>query len=132
MSNKIILKKSAVASKVPTISDWKDLESFIGIDSASYRLKSKVGWTKEITGNGVARDYNGDNLSGFNALPGGARGYGGDSDGSFFTAFWTSSLPLLPGGTPHPAVGESISISEAKMQISTFSYDIFYDIKNCL
>ena len=107
---------------IPSLAEWKELELFIGPDSAAYRLKAKQGWAT----NGNLINYNGDNLSGFNALPGGTRDYLGDNDGLFYTYFWTSSLPLYPYGLgQNRSIGESIGISENFPKISTYSADEF-------
>lgn len=50
--------------RVPKNKDWAKLEDYLGKDSAARALKATMGWE----GNG-----NGNNSSGFNALPGGFR-----------------------------------------------------------
>ncbi len=67
---------------LPTKAEWSTLEDYLGA-LAGKKMKSISGWSE----NG-----NGDNSSGFNALPGGYRTY----DGSFgflgdYTDFWSSS-----------------------------------------
>jgi uncharacterized protein (TIGR02145 family) len=119
-----------IGYKVPSLAEWKELEAFVNIDSASFRMKSKLGWTKGLTGNGVFLDYNGDNLSGINALPGGGREYTGDNDGLFYTSFWTSSPPLLPVGFgSFPAYAESIVLAENNFKLGTYSSNEYAAIR---
>lgn len=51
---------------IPTVEDWKELSSFLGEDSAGYKMKVS---SKHFPA------WDGDNSSGFTALPGGG-GYG--------------------------------------------------------
>jgi uncharacterized protein (TIGR02145 family) len=67
-------------------SEWHELEITLGKDSHK-KLKTKTGWNLF---EGVSQ--NGDNNTGFSALPGGARGYDGSFDGIGEGAyFWTST-----------------------------------------
>ncbi len=81
---------------LPTDEEWKTLEKILGMsqksaDSLSYRgtnqaiqLKSEKGWL-----NG----YNGNNSSGFNALPGGVRFKSGTFTAIGMGAYWWTSTP---------------------------------------
>jgi uncharacterized protein (TIGR02145 family) len=79
---------------LPSDQEWIELEKHLGMDpaeskcrewrssgSVGYKLKSTSGWE---TGNGT-------NESGFNALPGGCRGYGGFESLGHCAYFWTAS-----------------------------------------
>jgi uncharacterized protein (TIGR02145 family) len=57
---------------VPTQEDWEKMRSFL-LPNSGNKLKSITGWREsEIAGT------QGTNESGFNALPGGVRGFGGN------------------------------------------------------
>jgi len=75
---------------VATKEEWDSLVKLLGY-SAGYKLKSKFGWEKyeyeNISGNG-------DNYSGFNALPGGMFHNGYFSD-LYKRGHWWTSSPLL-------------------------------------
>ena len=63
---------------IPSNEEWNILEDFLG-DAQGYIMKSVEGWEGWDDEYGEFQNGNGDNSSGFNALPGGYR----DSDGSF-------------------------------------------------
>jgi len=110
---------------IPTLVEWKELENYLGKDSAAFRLKSTAGWSMGTNSFGLY-NYNGDNKSGFNALPGGTRWYTGDSQGGDHTMFWTSSAPLIPTSTAgYKSVAESIEFDGKKVILTTFSSDGF-------
>lgn len=81
---------------LPSDDEWKTLEKYLGMTKAGadsidwrtsgridYKLKSVTGWTR----------YNGDNSTGFNALPGGYRGkYGCEGKPGDCGYFWTSTI----------------------------------------
>lgn len=68
---------------VATDEDWTRLTDYLGGESSAGRkLKSRVGW--EESGNG-------DNTSGFYALPGGGRDYRGPYGGKGYNAQWWTS-----------------------------------------
>lgn len=69
---------------VPNINDWTQLaDLFGGSRSAGSALKSRSGW---------ANSGNGTNASGFNALPGGYRGFNGEfSDIDHHSNWWSST-----------------------------------------
>ena len=80
---------------VPTDMEWQQLETFLGVSEDELddtgnrgtvegdKLKSVTGW---------AQDGNGNNETGFNALPGGIRAYeGGFSDIDEWAEFWSST-----------------------------------------
>ena len=78
---------------VPTFEEWNILVEFLGEDIAGHRLKSVDGW--------YSKDYlyeilkienaNGDNSSGFNALPGGFRFYYGFDYIGNSALFWSAT-----------------------------------------
>ncbi len=87
---------------LPSDEEWKIMEQSLGMsaedaDNRGLRLSGNVGYQlKSISG--WFGDGNGDNSSGFNALPGGHKDY---FDGVFsgintFTSFWTT--------TPYPGI----------------------------
>jgi uncharacterized protein (TIGR02145 family) len=63
---------------VPSDEEWTILEEFLG-DDEGYKMKSVKGWEGWNYGDGELQNWNGDNSSGFNALPGGYH----DQFGSF-------------------------------------------------
>jgi uncharacterized protein (TIGR02145 family) len=68
---------------VPSDSEWKSLSAFLGGEGvAGSKMKSTSGW---------AQSGNGSNESGFNALPGGYRGTGGNFEGLTEKSAWWSS-----------------------------------------
>jgi uncharacterized protein (TIGR02145 family) len=75
---------------VPTVGDWDDLEKFIGKDPA-VSLKSISGWYEKKS-NGKEYVGNGNNVSKFNALPGGWRSQFNSKflNLNDFAYFWTS------------------------------------------
>lgn len=76
---------------IPTKSDFEKLIKFLGPKDIALKLKSKYGW--EVNSNG-------NNASGFNALPGGLINYEGDSYSSSDLGsvgyWWTSDWELYP------------------------------------
>lgn len=69
--------------RVPTQKDWQDLIDYLGgKEQAGSLLKNIEGW---------GGDGNGNNLSGFAALPGGFRGYDGISYSVGYMARWWTS-----------------------------------------
>lgn len=78
---------------LPTDAEWKEMESFLGMEvvpgnrgwigsgEVGRKLKSTSGWKKN----------NAPDATGFNALPGGCRGYGGFESLGFCAYFWTAS-----------------------------------------
>jgi uncharacterized protein (TIGR02145 family) len=79
---------------LPTDREWMELERFLGMagedilnrdwrttGETGTKLKSNTGW---IRGDGS-------NTHGFNALPGGCRGYGGFESMGYAAYFWTAS-----------------------------------------
>ncbi len=68
---------------IPTTEEWNTLSEFLGGDDvAGIKLKADTGWADKGSGN---------NLSGFNAMPGGYRYFGGvyfnaGQDGGWWTA----------------------------------------------
>jgi uncharacterized protein (TIGR02145 family) len=79
---------------IPTDEEWTGLQEYLG-DYAGYKMKSEVEWAywvDEDDEDGLLQSGNGNNSSGFNALPGGYRA----SEGSFnvilhYTFFWSAS-----------------------------------------
>jgi uncharacterized protein (TIGR02145 family) len=65
---------------LPTIAEWDTLNNFLA-DEQGRKLKSTTGWTYEL---------NGDNSSGFNALPGGYVSTLGHLGLGFVTYFWSA------------------------------------------
>jgi uncharacterized protein (TIGR02145 family) len=78
---------------VPTDQEWTILEEFLGgYDIAGHKMKSVEGWKDWEDDDGELQNGNGDNSSGFNALPGGYR----NLDGSFYNIrfdalFWSAT-----------------------------------------
>jgi len=79
---------------LPGDQEWKDLEIFLGMNEretgirdwrtsgeTGQKLKSSSGW---IQGNGT-------NITGFNVLPAGCRGYAGYESKGYAAYFWTAS-----------------------------------------
>ena len=78
---------------LPADAEWKELEAFLGMKvvpgnrswindgEVGRKLKSAEGW----------HGNNGTDDAGFNALPGGCRGYGGFEGMGFCGYFWTAS-----------------------------------------
>jgi uncharacterized protein (TIGR02145 family) len=64
---------------VPTDEDWDILVEYLGMFVAGHKMKSVEGW-EEWHIRGDVQKRNGDNSSGFNALPGGYR----SNDGTFY------------------------------------------------
>jgi uncharacterized protein (TIGR02145 family) len=72
--------------RIPTEEDWIKLIEYLGGElKAGMYLKSTTGWSA----NG-----NGNNLSGFSALPGGFMGYYGESYQEGFTGGWWTSTEV--------------------------------------
>ena len=72
---------------VASDSEWQTLVDFLGMDMiAGEKLKNKTGWKENQLGN-----YNGTNSSGFTALPGGMRNYGGRFSQEGTTGLWWSA-----------------------------------------
>jgi len=81
---------------LPTDAEWKILETYLGMsqldaDSEGWRESASIGKALKFT-SGWTENGNGDNSSGFVALPGGFR----DNDGKFrsvdgYASFWSSS-----------------------------------------
>ena len=86
---------------VPTDEEWKVLEIYLGMDTLSAdatswrgldegdKIKSTTGWID---------DGGGTNSSSFNALPGGIRGGGSDSNLGYGGYFWSSTQSDHPDG----------------------------------
>jgi len=77
--------------RLPTRSDWDNLETAVGYGRCSVKLKTVSGWNKDDRGN----NGNGTDDYGFSALPGGCR-YIDRSDGDFggigeYGNWWTAS-----------------------------------------
>ena len=78
---------------VSTDEEWTILEEFLGgKDIAGHKMKSDNSWAEWEDEDGEFQNGNGDNSSGFNALPGGYR----RNDGSFIhirnnAFFWSAS-----------------------------------------
>ena len=75
-----------IGFRVPTNQDWENLFNYLK-PSVALAMKSTNGWEDPYDGKG-----NGNNSSGFNALPGGVRsGSGGFNDYKKATYFWSNS-----------------------------------------
>jgi uncharacterized protein (TIGR02145 family) len=77
---------------VPTEDEWTCLVEYLGEDNAGHKMKSVEGWEEYVDGDGEIHNGDGDNSSGFNALPCGDR----NIDGSFIdkriiTCFWSAT-----------------------------------------
>jgi len=62
---------SPIGWHIPSDDEWTSLVGYMGEDVAGHKMKSVEGWEAKIKG--VFYNLNGDNSSGFNALPGGSR-----------------------------------------------------------
>ena len=72
---------------IPSDAEWTILTNFLGgEDLAGEKLKSKQGWKKNGKKSG-----NGNNSSGFNALPGGGNNYGDFLNITDYGGWWSSS-----------------------------------------
>ena len=72
---------------IPSDAEWTILTNFLGgEDLAGEKLKSKQGWKKNGKKSG-----NGNNSSGFNALPGGGNNYGDFINITVYGGWWSSS-----------------------------------------
>jgi uncharacterized protein (TIGR02145 family) len=72
---------------IPSKEEWDILEYFLGWKKKSLNnLKSVEGWEAWIDEDGEIQNGNGDNLSGFNVLPGGYR----DKNGNFYSIRFTA------------------------------------------
>jgi uncharacterized protein (TIGR02145 family) len=69
---------------VPTLDEIKILENYLGPDSVSKKLKAIVGY-------GILEKYNGNNKSGFNAIPAGTRLSWADFHDPEYAYFWLST-----------------------------------------
>ena len=82
---------------LPADDEWKALEIYLGMDPGDanqvrWRLTGEVG-RKLKKMSGWDSQGNGDNSSGFNAVPGGSRGAGGNFSGiGMYCNFWSSTL----------------------------------------
>ncbi len=74
---------------IPTYKEWTILKKFLDISTGGWKLKSVEGWNKWKDKYGKFQNGNGDNSSGFNALPGGFR----DDDGTGIgvAIFWSAT-----------------------------------------
>ena len=74
---------------IPTDKEWTILKKFLDISTGGWKLKSVKGWNKWKDEYGKFQNGNGDNSSGFNALPGGFR----DDDGTGIDVaiFWSAT-----------------------------------------
>ena len=78
---------------IPTDKKWTILKKFLDISTGGWKLKSVEGWNKWKDKYGKFQNGNGDNSSGFNALPGGYRFLNGGFTNirSYFAFFWSST-----------------------------------------
>ena len=77
---------------VPTDEEWTILVEYLGGEGiAGHKMKSAVGWNSWEDEDGEIQNGNGDNSSGFNALPGGNRSCDGSfNDGRGRPFFWSA------------------------------------------
>jgi len=73
---------------IPTDEEWNCLVEFLGKD-ACYKMKSVHGWPALEDEDGKIQNWNGDNSSGFNALPGARFLSGGIYEDNMCTFFWS-------------------------------------------
>lgn len=86
--------------KIPSDEDWKELELFLGMDSMeldTFDLRNSGEIGMKLMGiDGWGTYSHGNNLYGFNALPGGLLspydGWSPNTDPWFFGYFWTNSM----------------------------------------
>ena len=78
---------------VPTDEEWTILETFLGGDDfADHKMKSVEGWVDWEDEDGELQNGNGDNSSGFNALPGGGRSnWGTFGSVRHFAEIWSAT-----------------------------------------
>jgi uncharacterized protein (TIGR02145 family) len=78
---------------IPSDEEWTDLVEYLGGKYiAGHKMKAVEGWEDGEDEDGELQNWNGDNSSAFNGLPGGYR----NNDGSFFNIrndafFWSAS-----------------------------------------
>ena len=71
---------------IPSEKEWEQLVKYLNSDKAGYKMKSTSGWRQIFP----TKNFNGNNISGFNALPGGwYEGESGIIDQNI-TAYWWS------------------------------------------
>lgn len=100
---------------IPSLDEWNTLESFLGVSDAAYKIKSIDGW--------IPASYNGNNLSGMNALPAGGISFQGTGGENFSTVFWTSTKSI-PSTSIFPE-SYYIRIIYNEVQLGRFIYDTF-------
>jgi len=77
---------------VPSDAEWTVLTTYLGGESvAGSKMKSVRGWNDWKDKYGEIQNGNGDNSSGFNALPGSTRNFNGSFDFIRYTAFFWSA-----------------------------------------
>lgn len=89
--------------RIPSMNDWKELETTIGSNTVGKEMKSILGWNP-VAGNG-------NNLSGFNGLPGGIRDYMSDGGLGFIGSWWSSTATTNPPTTYYKTVQEGVYLT---------------------
>jgi uncharacterized protein (TIGR02145 family) len=78
---------------IPTDEEWTILADILGENIAGYKMKSDV-WGEFVDEDGKIQNGNGNNLAGFNALPGGFRVNTGSFVGIRSSAFFWNATEL--------------------------------------
>jgi uncharacterized protein (TIGR02145 family) len=97
---------------VPSLDEWRIFENYIGANESAIKMKSTDGWGNQV--------YNGNNLSGINALPAGGASYVGLGGLNGLAYFWTSKVILGIGLFPH---ANFIILEHNKNNLSVVTYD---------
>ena len=69
--------------RIPSENDWNKLLSFLGKLNSGKMLKNDNGW--------IPKSFNGNNETGFSAIPGGKRGYHGKFLINYSSTYWWTS-----------------------------------------
>ena len=102
---------------IPSVADWNILITFLG-NEAGKKLKSKNGW------NNYSKSGNGNNSSGFNAIPGGyCLSYGGFMYLKEQGSWWSSSTDKY--GTDFPPY---YFLGYTSLQLENSNYDMGYGL----
>lgn len=100
--------------RIPSQADWEELIRYLGGERVAGKyLKSDLGW---------AANGNGTNLSHFAALPGGFKGYYGESYQEGFTGGWWTNTEI----SDYFAVGFSMVFDDVSVKMSNgYKFDGF-------
>lgn len=118
--------------RVPTIADWKALQEHLALhgygttENEEYIGKALAGtsyWTESTEQGTIGFDMGSNNLTGFNALPGGYRlgtGSNGFADKNKATYFWSSSIiPNVVGTVDALVYFATLSYNNGKLVLDS-------------